>query len=83
MLAALLAGIRSTNGIPGPTISSQPPGTYSVGMSDSSHGPAHDDEARPVCLVERATGREVCRAMGDWRVIARRLERKQAQRTGR
>lgn len=47
-------------------------------LSSPWHDPATDEGARRVCLVERATGRTICRRMDSWRRIARRLEREQA-----
>ncbi|TFI56395.1 hypothetical protein E2493_20380 [Sphingomonas parva] len=56
------------------------PSPASQGMSHASYVSGSDRDARVSCLVERATGRQVCRSMASWRAIARRLERAQRAR---
>ena len=78
MLFSLMLSMVAASGPLGPAAPVFPAGS-SQGMSERHHGPARDEEARRVCLVERSTGRTICRRMDAWRVVARRLEREQAQ----
>ena len=71
----LLAALADGSSV-GPVMSVQSPG--SQGMSHASYAPSRDEGARRLCLVEKATGRTVCRRMDAWRAIERRLEREQA-----
>ena len=60
----------------GPAGPSTIPGDGQQGMAAAYFAPVLDGLNRRVCLVERATGRQVCRPMDYWRALAESLETK-------
>lgn len=84
MLATLIiAGLLGASDPHPPTAALDQPNSSSQGMAHPSYGPGHDEGARRLCLIERSSGRTICRRTDAWRDLNRRLERAQSKKRQR